>query len=157
MAGTSVGRNRKVGDKGGDGKAEESRPLQKVWPTMGYVLVFLGGGIGAMLRHGINMVTPRLLGSGFPWSTFLINISGSFVMGLVAGWFAFRGDAPQHLRLFFTTGILGGYTTFSAFSLDTALLYERGDVGLAAAYVAGSVVLSIAGLFAGLWIVRSLM
>jgi CrcB protein len=103
------------------------------------------------------MATPRLLGSGFPWSTFLINISGSLIMGLVAGWFAFKGGAPQHLRLFFTTGILGGYTTFSAFSLDTALLYERGDVGLAAAYVAGSVALSIAGLSAGLWIVRSLM
>ncbi|MGD9921275.1 MAG: fluoride efflux transporter CrcB [Pseudorhodoplanes sp.] len=124
---------------------------------MGYVLVFLGGGLGAMLRHAINLATPRLLGSGFPWSTFLINITGSLIMGLVAGWFAFKGDAPQHLRLFFTTGILGGYTTFSAFSLDTALLYERGDVGLAAAYVAGSVALSIAGLFAGLWIVRSLM
>ena len=124
---------------------------------MSYVLVFLGGGLGAMLRHGINMVTPRLLGSAFPWSTFLINISGSFVMGLVAGWFAFKGGAPQHVRLFLTTGILGGFTTFSAFSLDTAILYERGDVGLAAAYVAGSVALSLAGLFAGLWIVRSLM
>jgi CrcB protein len=124
---------------------------------MSYVLVFLGGGLGAMLRHGINMGTTRLLGTGFPWGTFLVNISGSLVMGLVAGWFAFKGDAPQAWRLFLTTGILGGYTTFSAFSLDAALLYERGDIGLAAAYVAGSVTLSIAGLFAGLWFVRSLM
>ena len=157
MDGAPVGRNRKVGAKTVTDGAEQPRALQKVWPPMGYVLVFLGGGLGAMLRHGINMVTPRFLGSGFPWSTLLINISGSLIMGLVAGWFAFRGDAPQHLRLFFTTGILGGYTTFSAFSLDTALLYERGDVGLAAAYVLGSVALSIAGLFAGFWIVRSLM
>lgn len=124
---------------------------------MGYLLVFLGGGLGAMLRHGINVATPRFLGYGFPWSTLLINITGSLVMGLVAGWFAFKGDAPQSWRLFLTTGILGGYTTFSAFSLDTALLYERGELGLAMAYVAGSVALSIAGLFAGLWIVRSLV
>ena len=111
-----------------------------------------------MLRHGINLATPRLLGTGFPWSTFLINISGSLVMGLVAGWFAFKsGGASQDWRLFLTTGILGGYTTFSAFSLDTALLYERGELGLAAAYVLGSVALSIAGLFAGLWIIRSLV
>ncbi len=123
---------------------------------MGYLVVFLGGGLGAMLRHGINVAVARLLGASFPWSTFLINVSGSLIMGLIAGWFAFKGDAPQGWRLFLTTGLLGGYTTFSAFSLDTALLYERGEWGLAAAYIAGSVALSIAGLFAGLWIVRSL-
>ena len=123
---------------------------------MGYMLVSLGGGLGAMLRHAINVAMPRFLGNGFPWSTLLINISGSLVMGLVAGWFAFRGDASQGWRLFLTTGILGGYTTFSAFSLDAALLYERGEIGLAAVYVAGSVALSIAGLFAGLWLIRAL-
>jgi CrcB protein len=73
----------------------------------------------------------------------------------VAGYFAFKGGLSQHLRLFLTTGILGGYTTFSAFSLDTALLYERGELGLAAVYVLGSVLLSIAGLFVGFWIVRT--
>lgn len=124
---------------------------------MSYLLVFLGGGVGAALRHGINMAMPRLVGTGFPWSTFIINISGSLAMGLVAGWFALRGDASQGWRLFLATGILGGYTTFSAFSLDTAVLYERGDVALAAAYVIGSVMLSIAGLFAGFWIIRSLL
>jgi len=124
---------------------------------MSYLLVFLGGGLGATLRHAINVATPRLLGNGFPWSTFLINITGSLIMGLIAGWFAFKGDAPQGWRLFLTTGILGGYTTFSAFSLDTALLYERGEIGLAGAYVLGSVAFSIAGLFAGLWIVRALL
>jgi CrcB protein len=75
-------------------------------------------------------------------------------MGLIAGWFALRADASQGVRLFLTTGILGGYTTFSAFSLDAALLYERGQFGAAAFYVIGSVVLSIGGLFAGLWLVR---
>jgi fluoride exporter len=121
---------------------------------MGYLVVFLGGGIGAALRHGINLAAPRMLGTAFPYGTMLINVSGSFVMGLVAGYFAFKGDASQSWRLFLTTGILGGYTTFSAFSLDAALLYERGEVAMAALYVLGSVALSIAGLFAGLALVR---
>jgi CrcB protein len=119
-----------------------------------YLLVFLGGGLGSTLRHTINMVCARLLGTAFPYHTFIINITGSLVMGLIAGYLAFKGDAAQPWRLFLMTGILGGYTTFSAFSLDTALLYERGAIGLAALYVAGSVVLSIAGLFAGLALVR---
>jgi CrcB protein len=125
--------------------------------AMSYLLVFVGGGLGATLRHLINLTCARFMGTGFPWGTFIINISGSTVMGLIAGYLAFKGEASQPWRLFLMTGILGGYTTFSAFSLDTALLYERGEIGLAAAYVIGSVVLSIAGLFAGLWIVRSLM
>jgi fluoride exporter len=121
---------------------------------MAYLIVFLGGGLGAAFRHGINVVVGRALGTGFPYATFLINITGSLIMGLVAAYFAFKGDASQHWRLFLTTGILGGYTTFSAFSLDAALLYERGALGLAALYVVGSVVLSILGLFAGLYLVR---
>lgn len=121
---------------------------------MSYIVVFLGGGIGAALRHGINLATLRMLGTAFPYGTLLINVSGSFIMGLVAGYFAFKGDASQHWRLFLTTGILGGYTTFSAFSLDAAVLYERGEVGLAALYVLASVALSIGGLFAGLALVR---
>jgi CrcB protein len=122
---------------------------------MGYLVVFLGGGIGAALRHGINLAVARLLGTAFPYGTLMINISGSFIMGLVAAYFAFKGDASQHWRLFLTTGILGGYTTFSAFSLDAALLYERGEIGLAALYVVASVALSIIGLFAGLALVRN--
>jgi CrcB protein len=121
---------------------------------MNYVLVFIGGGLGSTLRHTINMVCARLLGTAFPYHTFIINITGSLVMGLVAGYLAFKGGASQPWRLFLMTGILGGYTTFSAFSLDTALLYERGAIGLAALYVLGSVVLSIVGLFAGLALVR---
>jgi CrcB protein len=121
---------------------------------MNYVLVFIGGGLGSTLRHTINIVCARALGTAFPYHTFIINITGSIVMGLIAGYLAFKGEASQPWRLFLMTGILGGYTTFSAFSLDAALLYERGAIGLAALYVVGSVVLSIAGLFAGLALMR---
>jgi CrcB protein len=123
---------------------------------MKYVLVFIGGGLGSTLRHLVNVVCPRVLGANFPYHTFIINITGSTIMGLIAGYFAFKGDASQSWRLFVMTGILGGYTTFSAFSLDSALLYERGETGLALLYVVGSVVLSILGLFAGLTLVRQL-
>ncbi len=94
------------------------------------------------------------MGTGFPWGTFIINITGSTVMGLIAGYLAFKGEASQPWRLFLMTGILGGYTTFSAYSLDAALLYERGAFGLAALYVLASVLLSIIGLFAGLALAR---
>src|SRR5207248_6651636 len=102
------------------------------------------------LRHTINVLCARFIGTAFPYGTFIINITGSTIMGLIAGYLAFKGEASQPWRLFLMTGILGGYTTFSAFSLDAALLYDRGAIGLAALYVVGSVVLSIAGLFAGL-------
>jgi fluoride exporter len=121
---------------------------------MGYLIVFLGGGFGASLRHGVNLAMARWLGTAFPFGTLAVNVTGSIVMGLLAGYFAFKGDASQHWRLFLATGILGGYTTFSAFSLDAALLYERGTIGLALVYVLASVVASILGLFAGLWIAR---
>jgi fluoride exporter len=122
---------------------------------MTYLIVFLGGGIGAALRHGVNMASTRLLGVAFPYATAFENVSGSLVMGLIAGYFALRTPGlSQHWQLFLTTGILGGYTTFSAFSLDAVLLYERGALGLAALYVLASVVLSIAGLFAGLALAR---
>jgi CrcB protein len=121
---------------------------------MSYLLVFVGGGLGATLRHLINLTCARILGTGFPWGTFIINITGSTVMGLIAGYLAFKGEASQPWRLFLMTGVLGGYTTFSAYSLDAALLYERGELAFAALYIVGSVVLSIAGLFAGLALVR---
>jgi CrcB protein len=121
-----------------------------------YLLVFVGGGLGATLRHLVNVTCAWCVGTAFPYGTFIINISGSTVMGLIAGYLAFKGGASQHWRLFLMTGVLGGYTTFSAYSLDAALLYERGQLALAAFYVIGSVVFSIAGLFAGLALIRHL-
>jgi CrcB protein len=121
----------------------------------GFLIVFFGGGLGAALRHGVNLLSARLFGTAFPWHTLIENVTGSLVMGVLAGYFAFKADpSSQHWRLFLTTGILGGYTTFSAFSLDSMLLYERGETALAALYVLASVALAIGGLFAGLALVR---
>jgi CrcB protein len=121
---------------------------------MGFLIVFIGGGLGAALRHGVNLTMARLVGTAFPYATLVENVTGSLVMGLLAGYFAFKSGSSQHWRLFLTTGILGGYTTFSTFSLDTILLYERGKVALAALYVVLSVALAIAGLLIGLALVR---
>ena len=122
---------------------------------MNYLIVFLGAGIGGTVRHGFNVFIPRWMGSGFPYHTLVINVLGSLVMGLLAGYFALKGEASQPWRLFLMTGILGGFTTFSAFSLDASVLYERGDLMSAAIYVLGSVVVSIAALFVGLYVVRA--
>ena len=119
----------------------------------GYLIVFVGAGIGGAIRHGVN-VAFRALGSGFPYGTLLINVVGSLAMGLLAGLFALKFDPGQSWRLFLTTGILGGFTTFFTFSLEAVVLYERGELVSMAAYVIASVMLSIGGLFAGLFIVR---
>jgi len=123
---------------------------------MAFLIVFIGGGLGAALRHGVNVGTARLFGTSFPYGTLTVNIVGCLVMGLLTGYFAFKGDVSQHWRLLLTTGVLGGFTTFSAFSLDVALLYERGEVTLAAVYVLASVLVSLAGVFAGLALMRSI-
>ena len=120
-----------------------------------YLIVFLGAGIGGALRHGANVAAARLFGYGFPLGTLIVNVGGSFAMGLLAGYFAYRTGISQHMKLFLTTGILGGFTTFSAFSLDTALLVERHAYTQAAAYVLGSVLLSLIGVFAGLMLFRT--
>lgn len=120
-----------------------------------YLIVFLGAGIGGALRHAVNVAAVKMFGFGFPFGTFIVNVAGSFVMGLLAGFFAYRAGVPQHVRLFLTTGILGGFTTFSTFSLDTALLIERHSLALAAGYVVGSVAASLAALFFGLAVFRS--
>lgn len=122
---------------------------------MGYVVVFLGAGVGGMMRHAMNIWIARLAGTHFPMHTLVINVTGSLVMGMVTAWFAMKGGSTGHLRLFLATGILGGYTTFSAFSLDAVLLWERHDYLLATYYVGGSVVGSLIGLVAGLWIMRT--
>ena len=122
---------------------------------MAYLVVFVGAGIGGSLRHGVNMAAARLFGYGFPFGTLIVNVLGSLLIGALAGYFAFRTGVDQHVRLFLTTGVLGGFTTFSAFSLDVALLVERHSYGLAAAYVIGSVGLALGGLFLGLALFRA--
>ena len=117
---------------------------------MAYAIVFLGAGVGGALRHAVNVASARAFGLAFLWGTLVVNVLGSLMMGLFVGYFLQRTGLPQHLRLFLTTGVLGGFTTFSAFSLDTALLMHRHQYGLAAAYASGSVVISLAALFAGL-------
>ena len=124
---------------------------------MTYLIVFLGAGIGGAGRHGVNVLSARLFGGSFPVGTLAVNVLGCLAMGLIAGFFAFRAHLPQEARLFLTTGVLGGFTTFSAFSLDAALLWERGEAGLAALYVVASVVLSLAGVAAGLMMSRALL
>jgi CrcB protein len=119
-----------------------------------YLIVFLGAGIGGALRHGVNVGAVRLLGYNFPFGTLIVNVVGSFMMGLFAGYFAFRPGIGQHVRLFLTTGILGGFTTFSAFSLDSALLIERHAYGAAVGYMVGSVAASVSALFFGLAMFR---
>lgn len=119
-------------------------------------LVAAGGAIGASLRHLVGMAMLRVAGMSFPWGTLTINIVGSFLMGLFIELLARRLGASNEARLFVATGVLGGFTTFSAFSLDVAVLWERGAAGYAAAYVAASVVGALAALFAGLWVMRAL-
>jgi CrcB protein len=121
---------------------------------MNYLIVFFGAGLGGALRHGSNELALRWFGTAYPVSTLAVNVVGSFAMGLLVGYFAFRGDAPQAWRLFLTTGVLGGFTTFSAFSLDVVALYERGAPLQAVLYIASSVLLAVTGLVLGLWIVR---
>ncbi|BCG88611.1 MULTISPECIES: fluoride efflux transporter CrcB [unclassified Mesorhizobium] len=119
------------------------------------LLVVVGGGIGAGIRHLTNMGALRLVGPNYPWGTMAINILGSFAMGLFIAIMARRGG-PNEVRLFVATGILGGFTTFSAFSLDFATLWERGATLPAFGYALASVIGAIIALFLGLWLARSL-
>jgi fluoride exporter len=122
------------------------------------VLVFVGAGLGGVLRHFMNILSARWWGTDFPFGTLVINVTGSILMGVLVGWLAFKAEAnwSQPLRLFVATGILGGYTTFSTFSLETILLIERNQVGLAAAYIGGSLLCGFLGLWAALAVIRSL-
>lgn len=118
--------------------------------------VAAGGAIGAAARYGVNVWSGRLFGDAFPWHTLSVNVLGCFIMGLLVGAMALRLNVGNELRAFLTTGILGGFTTFSAFSLDFALLVERKALTAAGFYAAGSVLLSLAAIFAGLALVRAL-
>ena len=123
---------------------------------MNYLIVFIGGGLGAMARHGVGALSLRWWGSGFPSGTLLVNLVGSVAMGMLVEHFALRGGVPATARLFLTVGVLGGFTTFSAFSMEAVLLYQRGETTVAALYVIASTVLGIAGLIAGMSLVRAL-
>ena len=125
---------------------------------MDFLIVFLGAGIGGAIRHGVNLATARLLpGVTFPVATLFINVLGSFLMGIIAESFVLRGSGGHPLRLLLTTGVLGGFTTFSTFSLDAIALYERGQLGASAIYVLGSVTAALIGLLAALTLVRGIL
>jgi len=124
---------------------------------MNWILVAVGGASGALARYGLGVWSGRTLGTGLPYGTFIANISGGLLMGLLVGWLAFKGGADQERwRVLLGVGVLGGYTTFSAFSLETALMIERKDWGLALGYVLASVLLSVGALFVGLFLSRRL-
>ena len=116
---------------------------------MNYLIVFLGAGIGGAGRHGVNALAARLVGTAFPAGTLVINVLGCLLMGLIAGFFAFRGHLPQEARLFLATGLLGGFTTFSSFSLQTLDLLRSGAVVRATINIAGSVALCVAAVAIG--------
>ncbi len=117
------------------------------------LLVALGGGIGAWLRFAVGRLVEV---SAFPLATLLVNVSGSFAMGLLAGWLARHGTGGESWRLLLGVGLLGGFTTFSAFSLELALMIERDQMALAAGYVLASVLAGVLGLFAGLILMRGM-
>jgi CrcB protein len=121
------------------------------------LLVVLGGGAGAAARYAVGSHAWRLFGTAWPYGTFICNVIGGLAMGLLVGFLAHRGGADQErLRLLFGVGVLGGFTTFSAFSLETALMIEKSRYAQAFTYVSASVLLSVAALFAGLIVARRL-
>ena len=123
---------------------------------MTWLAVVLGGGLGAGLRHAANVVALRWLGPGFPWGTLFVNVLGSALMGALVALLLARPQLAPY-RTFLATGLLGGLTTFSTFSLDAVALWERGDAGSAMVYVLGSLALGLGGLVAGLAVVRALL
>jgi CrcB protein len=122
---------------------------------MNYLLVFLGAGLGGVGRYSIGVLMTRISAlTAFPISTFLVNISGSFLMGLIMGYLTARTGLSSGWKLFLATGIMGGYTTFSSFSLETAMLIENGHIAYALGYVVFSVLLGLVAVFAGLYLMR---
>lgn len=119
--------------------------------------IFIGGGIGSVLRYVLSSIITRNFGSNFPYGTMAVNVIGSFVMGVIIEYLTRTLPHSIELRAFLAVGILGGFTTFSAFSLDAISLFERGELVLSLVYVVSSVVLSILAIFAGLMLVRYLI
>lgn len=122
---------------------------------MGYVIVFFGAGIGGAMRHATNLLAARMFGIGFPVGTLAVNILGAFAMAIIVEVFALKAGLPQSARLFLTTGVLGGFTTFSTFTLDAVALYERGEGLTALAYILLSLVGSVAAFLGGLALIRT--
>ena len=120
----------------------------------GILYVALGGALGASARHMLGMGTLKAFGPGYPYGTMAANVIGGFLMGLLAGWLALKVSGGANLRLFLGVGLLGGFTTFSAFSLDAVLMYEKKAYGALFGYVGGSVILSIGALMMGLILAR---
>jgi CrcB protein len=123
----------------------------------GYLAVFLGAALGGAARHGVNLATAALLGGGLPYGTLAVNVLGGFAMGLAVEIWARRSGLSQLARLFMTTGVLGGFTTFSTFSLDTVTLLQDGRPGAALGYALASVIGAIGGLFVGLACARAVV
>jgi len=121
---------------------------------MMYLSIAIGGALGATARYGVGTLAIRFLGYGYPYGTFIVNILGSFLMGLLIETMALKWSPPPEIRSLLVTGFLGAFTTFSTFSLDVALQVEKGAYVLAGGYIALSVILSILGLFAGLYLIR---
>lgn len=122
----------------------------------GLILVALGGGIGAAGRYLLGKIMFRLMGPGFPWGTLVANVLGGLVMGLFIGWLTFKVSGGQNLRLFIGVGVLGGFTTFSSFSLESLRMIENKAYAMAAGYMSASVVLSILAVFIGLMMARKI-
>jgi CrcB protein len=122
---------------------------------MNFLLVMVGGALGSAARYLVGRLTLGWLGPNYPWGTLAVNLIGGFLMGLLAGMLA-RSGGSEHTRLLVGVGMLGGFTTFSAFSLDAALMIERGDWGVAISYALVSVIGSVLALFAGLYLVRAM-
>ena len=119
-------------------------------------VVALGGALGAVSRYGVNVGAVQVLGHGFPWATLIVNVVGSFLMGVIIVKFSQMGQVSQELRHLCTVGFLGAFTTFSTFSLDFVTLWERGEMMQAVGYMLASVVLSILALVLGLWLMRGI-
>lgn len=126
-------------------------------PTLPHLLlVALGGALGTALRYGVGRWAIVVMGPGFPFGTFAVNIIGGFLMGLLAGWLARFGEGGEELRLLLGVGVLGGFTTFSAFSLEVYNMITRAEIALAAAYSISSVAGSVLAVLAGVWLMRSI-
>ena len=119
--------------------------------------IALGGALGAVARHFVAARVMGILGLGFPFGILVVNVLGSFLMGVLVTLFAEKYALSQEVRAFLTVGLLGGFTTFSAFSMETVLLIERGQTFHSMLYVGASIVLAVAGLFAGMWLTRAVI